>query len=92
MIDDPAIFDIVPFKPKSLSVHWELMFTRPLFSTADQAAQRRILNEVSALVDAGVLRTTFHEDYGPINATNLKRAHAAVEGGRSIGKITLSGF
>ena len=92
MIDDPATFDIVPFKLKSLSVHWELMFTRPLFNTADQAAQRRILNEVSALVDVGVLRTTFRENYGSINATNLKRAHAAVEGGRSSGKITLSGF
>lgn len=92
MIDDPATFDIVPFKLKSLSVHWELMFTRPLFSTPDQAAQHRILEEVSALVDRGVLRTTFREDYGRINAANLKRAHAAVESGRSIGKITLSGF
>jgi zinc-binding alcohol dehydrogenase family protein len=92
MIDDPATFNIVPFKPKSLSVHWELMFTRPLYTTADLAAQHRILDEVSALVDAGVLRTTFREDYGPINATNLKRAHAALESGRSIGKIVLSGF
>ena len=92
MIDDPATFDIVPFKRKSLSVHWELMFTRSLFTTADMAAQHRILDEVSALVDAGILRTTFREDFGPINAANLKRAHAALENGRSIGKIVLSGF
>ncbi len=92
MIDDPTTFDIVPFKLKSLSVHWELMFTRPLFDTIDLAAQHRILEEVSALVDAGVLHTTFREDYGPINAANLKRAHAALESGRSIGKIVLSGF
>lgn len=92
MIDDPATFDIVPFKRKSLSVHWELMFTRPLYATSDLSAQHRILEEVSALVDAGILRTTFREDYGPINAANLKRAHAALESGRSIGKIVLSGF
>ena len=92
MIDDPKTFDIVPFKRKSLAVHWELMFTRSLYATADLAAQHRILEEVSALVDAGVLRTTFREDYGPINAANLKRAHAALEGGRSIGKTVLSGF
>jgi NADPH2:quinone reductase len=92
MIDDPETFDIVPFKRKSLSVHWELMFTRPLYTTADLSAQHRILEEVSALVDAGVLRTTFRDDYGPINAANLKRAHAALESGRSIGKTVLSGF
>jgi NADPH:quinone reductase len=92
MIDDPETFDIVPFKRKSISVHWELMFTRSLFNTADLEAQHRILDEVSALVDGGVLRTTFREDYGPINAANLKRAHAALESGRSIGKIVLSGF
>ena len=90
MIDDPKIFDIVPFKRKSLSVHWELMFTRPLYGTADMAEQHRILGEIAALVDSGVLRTTLREDYGPITAANLRRAHAAVESGRSIGKTVLS--
>jgi NADPH2:quinone reductase len=92
MIDDPETFDIVPFKRKSLSVHWELMFTRALYSTPDMAEQHRILTEVSALLDRGVLRTTFREDFGPINAANLRRAHAAVESGRGIGKTVLSGF
>jgi NADPH:quinone reductase-like Zn-dependent oxidoreductase len=92
LIDDPETFDIAPFKRKSLAVHWELMFTRPLYETADMISQHRILSEVSALVDRGVLRTTFREDFGLINAANLKRAHAAVESGRSIGKNVLSGF
>lgn len=92
LIDDPKSFDIMPFKRKSLSVHWELMFTRSLFGTPDMAEQHRILSEVSALVDSGVLRTTMVEDYGPITAANLRRAHATVESGRSIGKIVLSGF
>lgn len=92
LIDDPKSFDIMPFKRKSLSVHWELMFTRSLFGTPDMAEQHRILSEVSALVDSGVLHTTLVEDYGPITAANLRRAHATVESGRSIGKIVLSGF
>lgn len=92
LIDDPKSFDIVPFKRKSLSVHWELMFTRSLFGTPDMAEQHRILSEVSALVDSGVLRTTMVEDYGPITAANLRRAHTTVESGRSIGKIVLSGL
>jgi len=92
MIDDPKVFDIVPFKRKSLSVHWELMFTRSLYETPDISEQHRLLSEVSTLVDAGVLKTTLTEEFGTITAANLRRSHAAVESGRSIGKSVLSGF
>jgi NADPH2:quinone reductase len=92
LIDDPATLDIMPFKGKSISVHWEAMFTRSMFTTADIAAQGALLNEVARLVDAGTLRTTLAERFGPINAANLKRAHALLESGRSRGKIVLEGF
>jgi zinc-binding alcohol dehydrogenase family protein len=92
LIDDPKALDIVSLKLKCVSVHWELMFTRSLYHTPDMVAQHRLLNEVAALVDAGVLRTTLTEDAGPLNVANLKRAHAQVESGRSYGKIVLSGF
>lgn len=92
LIDDPKVLDIAPMKRKSLSVHWELMFTRPLFTTDDMIRQHHLLNEVADLVDAGVLRTTLKEDLGPINAANLRRAHRLVESGRSIGKAVLTGF
>jgi NADPH2:quinone reductase len=92
LIDDPAVLDIVPFKRKAVSVHWELMFTRPMFQTADIAAQGVLLNEVARLVDSGTLRTTLGENFGPINAANLKRAHALIESGRARGKVVLEGF
>ena len=92
LIDDPAALDIVPFKRKSVSVHWELMFTRSMFQTVDMQAQGELLNEVSRLVDAGTLRTTLGEIVGPINAANLRRAHALIESGRARGKIVLEGF
>jgi zinc-binding alcohol dehydrogenase family protein len=92
LIDDPKTFDILPFKRKSVSLHWELMFTRSLFQTSDMVEQHRILSEVSALVDDGVLCTTLHADFGVINATNVRRAHATLESGNSVGKIVLSGF
>jgi NADPH2:quinone reductase len=92
LIDDPATLNIMPFKPKSVSVHWESMFTRSMFTTGDIAAQGALLNEVSRLVDAGTLRTTLAERFGPINAANLKRAHALLESGTSRGKIVLEGF
>lgn len=92
LIDDPGPIDIGQLKRKSLSLHWELMFTRSLFETPDMIAQHRLLEEVAELVDAGVIRTTVGEHFGSINAENLKRAHALVESGRSRGKIVLEGF
>lgn len=92
LIDDPATLDIAPLKRKSLSVHWELMFTRPLFGTPDMIRQHELLNEVADLVDAGVLRTTLRRNVGAISADNLREAHALVESGRSIGKVVLEGF
>jgi zinc-binding alcohol dehydrogenase family protein len=92
LIDDPATLDAKLLKPKSISLHWESMFTRSVFATSDMIAQHRLLNEVAALVDAGVLKSTLAEEFGRINAANLKRAHALIESGRSKGKIVLSGF
>lgn len=92
LIDDPEVLDIVSLKLKCISVHWELMFTRSLYQTADMIEQHRLLNEVADLVDAGVLRTTLVEEAGAITAENLKRVHAQLETGRSIGKVVLSGF
>jgi zinc-binding alcohol dehydrogenase family protein len=92
LIDDPAALDVNPFKRKSVSTHWEFMFTRSMFGTADIAEQGVLLNEVSRLVDAGRLRTTLGEVYGVIDAENLKRAHRMLESGRTVGKIVLEGF
>ena len=92
LIDDPKTLDIVPFKRKAISVHWELMFTRPLYGTPDMIEQHKLLNRVSELVDGGKIRTTLSEIVGPINAANLKTAHAMVESGRMKGKAVLAGF
>jgi NADPH:quinone reductase len=92
LIDDPATLDITKFKRKSVSVHWELMFTRSIFNTSDIAEQGKILNEVSRLIDEGVLKTTMTERYSPINATNLKQVHTLIESGKARGKIVLEGF
>ncbi|NKL60649.1 zinc-binding alcohol dehydrogenase family protein [Rhizobium leguminosarum] len=92
LIDDPKTLDIVPFKRKAVSVHWELMFTRPLYGTPDMIEQHKLLNKISELVDGGKIRTTLSEIVGPLNAANLKTAHAMVESGRMKGKAVLAGF
>jgi NADPH:quinone reductase-like Zn-dependent oxidoreductase len=92
LIDDPKTLDMGLFKRKSASVHWESMFTRSIFETPDMIEQHNLLDEVSRLIDQGVLRTTLGETLGRINAANLKRAHAMVESGKSRGKLVLEGF
>jgi len=92
MIDNAKHFDIVGLKRKSITVSWELMFTRSAYQTADMIAQHEILDEVSALLDQGVLRTTLTQQASPIDAANLKRMHAIAESGRAIGKLVLAGF
>ena len=90
LIDDPATIDIKPFKQKSVSTHWEFMFTRSMFATADIGEQGHLLDEVARLVDAGTLRTTLGENAGPITAANLRRVHALIETGTAKGKIVLA--
>ena len=92
LIDDPERLDVGLLKRKSLSLHWEFMFTRSMFATSDIGAQGALLDEVARLVDAGRLRTTLGEHYGRIDAGNLRRAHALIESGRAKGKIVLEGF
>ena len=92
LIDDPAQLDVVKLKRKSLSLHWEFMYTRSLFQTEDMVEQHRLLNRVSQLIDDGVLKTTVGEHFGRIDAANLRRAHALLESGKARGKIVLEGF
>jgi NADPH2:quinone reductase len=84
--------DLFLFRPKSVSIHFELMFTRPLLKTVDIEAQHRLLNEVADLVDTGRVRSTIRENYGRIDAANLMRAMAFLKSGRAIGKVVLAGF
>jgi NADPH2:quinone reductase len=93
LIDDPATgFDIKPFKGKAVSIHWEMMFARGVFTTTDIIEQHNLLNQVADLVDAGKIKTTAAESFGKINAENLRRAHRQIESHTTIGKIVLEGF
>ena len=93
LIDDPAEpLDIMSMKMKSLSLHWEFMYTRSMFNTDDMIEQHLLLNEVAALADLGRLQSTLGESFGAICAENLKRAHQQLESGTTIGKVVLSGF
>jgi NADPH2:quinone reductase len=88
-IDEPPGLDLLPLKAKSLTWHWELMFTRPLFEPAS-TAQREILDEVARLVDAGTIRSTLTTRLDGLTAANLREAHRMVESGGMVGKVVLA--
>ncbi|MCH9648793.1 MAG: zinc-binding alcohol dehydrogenase family protein [Deltaproteobacteria bacterium] len=92
IVETSAPVDIGPLQAKSASFSWEFMFTRSMFGTSDMIEQHNLLNAVAALVDAGTVRTTSAEVVRPINAANLRKAHAQIETGRTIGKVVLENW
>jgi len=84
--------DMNLIKNKSASVHWEFMFTRAMFTTADIIRQHEILNRVAQLIDAGELKSALTRTLQPINAANLREAHRLIESGSTIGKIAIAGW
>ncbi|MES2934537.1 MAG: zinc-binding alcohol dehydrogenase family protein [Pseudomonadota bacterium] len=92
LIDEPKSLDVLALKRKSVSLHWESMFTRSLLNTPDVARQGQMLTQLAELVDAGRIQSTVSERFGSINAANLTRAHALLESGTMRGKVVLAGF
>lgn len=90
LIDDPEQLDISVFKRKSISIHWELMFTRPLFETVDLNEQGRLLQRVAQLVDEGTLQSTLNGTVHSLNAENLEATHVEFRAGTAVGKRVFS--
>lgn len=89
-ISDPAEpVNLRQLKSKSVSFHWELMFTRAMFETGDMQEQHNILNKIAHLLDAGTLRSTVHTVLQGLTVENLKKAHAQLESGTTIGKLVI---
>jgi len=92
LIDDPEQLNIMPFKRKSVAVHWEFMFTRSMFQTSDMSAQAHLLQQVAQMIETGKIKTTLNQVMGSINAANIRQAHHAIESERTQGKLVLEGF
>ncbi|MFC4902804.1 zinc-binding alcohol dehydrogenase family protein [Kocuria oceani] len=89
-IDDPDALDLLPLKAKSITWHWELMFTRSMFATSDMIEQGNLLDEVARLVDDGTVRSTVTTVIPGLDAEGLRAAHQLVAAGTAIGKIVVS--
>jgi len=91
LIDDPTeMLDIRLMKQKSLSLHWEFMFTRSMFTTTDIERQGSILKQAAVLFDDGKLHSTVTQTLSPMNAATLTRAHGMILQGHTVGKIVVT--
>ncbi len=89
-IDDPAnLLDITVFKFKSVTIHWEFMYTRSMFKTEDMSEQGKLLSMVARLLDEGTLVTTRHETLTGLTPENIQAMHIKQESGAMIGKQVL---
>ncbi|MGQ7944701.1 zinc-binding alcohol dehydrogenase family protein [Flavobacterium sp. WC2509] len=76
-------------KGKSVSFHWELMFTRSMFQTEDMIEQHNILNKITDLLDNRTIQSTLKTTLVGLTANNFKEAHRLLESGKTIGKIAV---
>ena len=90
IVETPEPVDLDLLKSKSAGFVWEFMFTRSMYQTPDMIEQQRLLNSIADHIDDGKLVTTVKQIIRPINAANLRKAHALVEQGNAIGKIVLT--
>jgi zinc-binding alcohol dehydrogenase family protein len=92
LVDTTDVVDLNALKRKSVTFAWEFMFTRSMFQTDDMLEQHNLLTHVAHWIDAGRIQSTLTEILSPINAANLRKAHAKLESGRMIGKLVLTGW
>lgn len=89
-IDDPLdSLDITVFKPKSVTLSWEFMYTRSMFETGDMAEQGKLLSTVAGLLDEGALVTTRQKTLNGLTPENIQAMHIQQESGTMMGKQVL---
>ena len=83
-------YDLNLLKAKSITLVWEMMFTRSMFQTTDLIEQHYLLSEVSSLIDQQQIASIATQQLSPINIDNITQAHQLIEQGDMIGKLVIS--
>ncbi|MCS5735070.1 zinc-binding alcohol dehydrogenase family protein [Herbiconiux daphne] len=87
-IDDGHL-DLSPLKAKSITWHWEYMFTHSTQKTPQMSSQGELLRGVASLVDAGMLRSTLTTEIQDFTAAGIQRAHDLVATSTTVGKVVV---
>ncbi|EOT1257166.1 zinc-binding alcohol dehydrogenase family protein [Cronobacter sakazakii] len=89
IVENEHPLDQDALKSKSAALHWEFMYTRSMYQTADMARQGEILNEVAKLVDAGEVESALSETFHGLSVESISKAHEMVLEGHMRGKVVV---
>ncbi|HEE9787171.1 TPA: zinc-binding alcohol dehydrogenase family protein [Enterobacter soli] len=89
IVENEHPLDQSKLKSKSAALHWEFMYTRSMYQTADMARQGEILNEVAKLVDNGVVESSLSETLHGLSVESISEAHRKVLDGHMRGKVVV---
>jgi len=89
IVENDRPLDQSKLKSKSAALHWEFMYTRSMYQTADMARQGEILNEVAKLVDTGVVESSLSETLHGLSVESITEAHRKVLDGHMRGKVVV---
>ncbi|QCU90611.1 zinc-binding alcohol dehydrogenase family protein [Thiomicrorhabdus sediminis] len=81
--------DLNVFKNKSVSIHWEFMFSRSLYQTKDRFLQGQILTKIATIIDQQEFQPIDSQQLTGLNANNLKIALARIAKGDMCGKLVI---
>ncbi|WNN47997.1 zinc-binding alcohol dehydrogenase family protein [Siccibacter colletis] len=90
IVENEHPLDQNELKLKSAALHWEFMYTRSMYQTADMARQGEILNAVAKLVDDGVVESSLSKTLHGLSVETLQQAHDAVLDGHMRGKVVIA--
>jgi NADPH2:quinone reductase len=91
LVDHPPALDFAAVKARSVGIHWQSMFTRPVYQTADMARQGDHIAAVGRAIDEKKLHAPSVRVVGLIDAAGVTAAHALLERGDG-GKLVLECF
>ncbi|EOC1298942.1 zinc-binding alcohol dehydrogenase family protein [Cronobacter dublinensis] len=90
IVENAHPLDQDALKSKSAALHWEFMYTRSMYQTADMARQGQILNEVAKLADAGEVESALSETFHGLSVESITDAHRKVLEGHMRGKVVVA--
>ncbi|WP_105647948.1 zinc-binding alcohol dehydrogenase family protein [Cronobacter dublinensis] len=90
IVENAHPLDQDALKSKSAALHWEFMYTRSMYQTADMARQGQILNEVAKLADAGEVDSALSETFHGLSVESITDAHRKVLEGHMRGKVVVA--
>lgn len=90
IVENEHPLDQNELKLKSAALHWEFMYTRSMYQTADMGRQGEILNAVAKLVDEGVVESSLSETLHGLSVETLQQAHDKVLEGHMRGKVVIA--